>query len=129
MDELKFAKLMKDESFVKKLFETNNSEELRNLFSENEIKIDDKDLKEVTDAISYVTQRLNTVKDSDLENISGGLDGPSVAIGAGATAGICAIIATEIFGAFQLYRKGVKDGENKAKEWLNIRNNNSQSKK
>ncbi len=129
MDESKFTELLKNESFAKKLFETKNPEELRNLFSENGIKLNDKDLKEVTDAISYVTQRLNTVKDSDLENISGGLDGPSVAIGAGAATGICAIIAAAFYAAHILYEQGVIDGENKAKEWLNIRNNNSQSKK
>lgn len=130
MDKSKFTELMKNESFTKKLFETNNSEELRNLFSENGIKLNDKDLKEVTDAISHVIKRLDTVKDSDLKGIIGGtLDGKSVAIGAGATAGIFALIVAELFAAYKLYRKGVEDGKDQAKEWLNVRNNKGQSKK
>lgn len=129
MDETKFKKLMENQDFAKKVFETKTPEEFKSLFSKEGLEITDKDIEQILKAIAPLVQTSQTVEvkdptlptpiplsDSDSSNVSGGIDAASAALGAG----IVAALAGAGGGVYAAYLKGKKDGRKELMHWFNV---------
>lgn len=127
MDETKFKKLMENQDFAKKVFETKTPEEFKSLFSKEGVEITDKDLEQILKAIAPLVQTSQTVEikdptlptpiptsDSDLSNVTGGVVASSAALGAGIVAALAGVSG----GTLAAYLKGKKDGKKESNEDL-----------
>lgn len=120
MDEVKFKKLMENKEFVKKMFETKNPDELKSIFLKEGLEINDQDLDQILKAIAPLIKtstpleikdpKISTpipVSDQISENITGGINMPDFAAGAGSATAISLAIACGVM----LYKKGIRDGQ------------------
>lgn len=120
MDEVKFKKLMENKEFVKKMFETKTPDELKSIFLKEGLEINDQDLDQILKAIAPLIKtstpleikdpKISTpipVSDQISENITGGINMPDFAAGAGSATAISLAIACGVM----LYKKGIRDGQ------------------
>lgn len=123
MDEVKFKKLMENKEFVKKMFETKTPNELKSIFLKEGLEINDQDLDQILKAIAPLIKTstpleikdpkistpipVSPVSDQISEKISGGINMPDFAAGAGSATAISLAIA----GGVMLYKKGIRDGQ------------------
>lgn len=120
MDEIKFKELMGNEDFVAKMLEAATIEEVKSMFSEKGITLTDEDLEKMAKSLETIVNNDGLIPEENLESVSGGVDTKSAAaIGAGAGAlGASAILMTGIYGAYKIYRNGVKRGKQECLEIL-----------
>lgn len=120
MDEMKFKELMKNGDFLAEMLEAATIEEVKSMFSEKGITLTDGDLEQIEKSLKTIVDNNGSIPDENLESVSGGMDTKSAAaIGAGAGAlGASAALMTGIYGAYKIYRNGVKKGKEECLEIL-----------
>lgn len=80
MENKKFKELTNDIDFMEKVLESRTEQEVRNLFLNKGVTLDEHDIQELSDAIHLSAKRNGIVPDEELENVSGGVLG-ATAIG------------------------------------------------
>ena len=65
MDKAKFEELMKKEDFVKKVFESKTSEELKSILQKEGLEVSETDLKQIMDSIAVLTKTSTPVEIKD----------------------------------------------------------------
>ncbi len=109
MDNKKLAELMKDETFVAKIMQAANKEEVKSFFKERGMELTEEDVTNLSKMIAQAVQKSENLSKEELENISGGnsrggitiSDSDLVAGGIGAAGATAVIMA-----AVGLYKLG-----------------------
>ncbi len=118
MDEKKLVELMKDDIFVEKMLEATTEEEVKALFKDKGMELNDGDIEFLAKAIAKAAEKDGRLSEEDLKGIAGGVDASGVAVGASIGVGVASIAA--VVGSIYSYLKGKKDAKKDAEEWGNI---------
>ena len=119
MDEMKFKELMKNEEFIAKMLEAATIEEVKSLFSEKGIALTDEELNQMAKSLEVIVDNNGKIPDANLKNVVGGIastNAAKIGTGVGFVAG-SSVVSALIYGAYKLYRKGYKKGQ---EECLNV---------
>ena len=73
-------KLLENKDFVEKIITVENTEEVRKLFKENGIEIDDSELDELGSVMSEIIEILDKMPEDELNSVSGGAELRSINI-------------------------------------------------
>ncbi len=112
VEDSKISKAMENTEFTEKVLEAKTKEEVKRLFEEQNITIDEEELQELSSLIRKMSELPPEMSDEELHEVSGGNFGTAaVGIGgaiAGAIAGGAIVGGGALYGMYKSFKAGMK---------------------